>query len=638
MRSVLESAKSLGSVSRTGMQTRAPQEGELLILEQKQSKRFYKLFDFVIVYTAQRLDIMGTLFDGRGKMNEREVYRVAEMIWGENGDRSFIRDMVDENPWRLNRSDLQEVESWKDALCARFPVVRIGRDVLFLYGGHAFAVRGLSREIDDVTGPLPTFAQTIIMPFDGLITYCTAITSYQIDVGSSMQLSLTEEAAEYCATGKLVRSAKDFVRVMPEAHKTELEWEAKNFAHKTELEMNADELGEGQHMGVLAGLSWEEREEAVQSHMQGSAPATKELLVKHFDEWCERDKQATTLAEAFAPLTRKELVQFAKAYGVRGGLSKLNKAQLVDAIVYTIKNDGPLFVELARVYGLSTLKALQRCCMSGGQIDYDERGLSRFDDIPVPCFPALLLYHDHDKGVYTLQSPREVREALEDCDWDAEAALAKKTADVIRRIELLVDYRGVVRFEDAVNELLDEDALEEMNPFAMLVIIQKQSLWQMCDFDIAEIDKDIFFLHPYISEDAGLQSDGQLEDQECVLNILGQQVGKPARRIEDIKDELDVEEWMFSKESTRDLIAYLDAHVPDGRDDYFFAEDFVESVIGEARDFCDIGFLMDRFREDGFVPTEAQLNRLLELILAMVNDVPKWTNNGWSSAELPRNV
>jgi hypothetical protein len=170
------------------------------------------------------------------------------------------------------------------------------------------------------------------------------------------------------------------------------------------------------------------------------------------------------------------------------------------------------------------------------------------------------------------------------------------------------------------------------------VIIQKQSLWQMCDFDIAEIDKDIFFLHPYISEDAGLQSDGQLEDQECVLNILGQQVGKPARRIEDIKDELDVEEWMFSKESTRDLIAYLDAHVPDGRDDYFFAEDFVESVIGEARDFCDIGFLMDRFREDGFVPTEAQLNRLLELILAMVNDVPKWTNNGWSSAELPRNV
>lgn len=41
------------------MQTRAAQEGELLILEQKQSKRFYKLFDFVIVYTAQRLDIMG---------------------------------------------------------------------------------------------------------------------------------------------------------------------------------------------------------------------------------------------------------------------------------------------------------------------------------------------------------------------------------------------------------------------------------------------------------------------------------------------------------------------------------------------------------------------------------------------------
>jgi hypothetical protein len=95
---------------------------------------------------------------------------------------------------------------------------------------------------------------------------------------------------------------------------------------------------------------------------------------------------------------------------------------------------------------------------------------------------------------------------------------------------------------------------------------------------------------------------------------------------------------MLSQKSTRDLIAYLDAHVPDGCDDYFFAENFVESVIDEARDFCDIGFLMDRFREDEFVPTEAQLNHLLELILAMVNDVPKWTNNGWSPNELPQDV
>ena len=56
-----------------------------------------------------------------------------------------------------------------------------------------------------------------------LITYCTAITSYYLVVGSSMRLALTEEAAEYCATGKLVRSAKDYARAIPEARKEELE-------------------------------------------------------------------------------------------------------------------------------------------------------------------------------------------------------------------------------------------------------------------------------------------------------------------------------------------------------------------------------------------------------------------------------
>ena len=53
-------------------------EGEFVILDQKQCRRFYKLFDHVIAYAAQRLGIFGTLADSLGHTNEREVYRVAE--------------------------------------------------------------------------------------------------------------------------------------------------------------------------------------------------------------------------------------------------------------------------------------------------------------------------------------------------------------------------------------------------------------------------------------------------------------------------------------------------------------------------------------------------------------------------------
>ena len=78
-------------------------EREFVILDQKQCRRFYKLFDHVIAYAAQRLGTFGTLADSRGHTNEREVYRVAEQIWGEDGNRNLIRDFVDENPWKFNR-------------------------------------------------------------------------------------------------------------------------------------------------------------------------------------------------------------------------------------------------------------------------------------------------------------------------------------------------------------------------------------------------------------------------------------------------------------------------------------------------------------------------------------------------------
>ena len=96
-------------------------------------------------------------------------------------------------------------------------------------------------------------------------------------------------------------------------------------------------------------------------------------------------------------------------------MSKLNKAQLIDEIVYTVKDDGPLFVESARMYGLKTLRGLRKACIHGGRVDYAEKDLLRFDDIPTSSFQAMLLYHDRKQGVYTMRVPREVLEALDEC-------------------------------------------------------------------------------------------------------------------------------------------------------------------------------------------------------------------------------
>ncbi len=83
---------------------------------------------------------------------------------------------------------------------------------------------------------------------------------------------------------------------------------------------------------------------------------------------------------------------------------------------------------------------------------------------------------------------------------------------------------------------------------------------------------------------------------------------------------------------------YLDAHVPDGTDDYGLADD----ALDEPTDYMRIGLVgaqcmkdeLEILRDHGVEPTEAMLRRLVGLLADMGNAIPVWTNNGWSPNEL----
>ncbi|MDO4807215.1 MAG: hypothetical protein Q4A07_08205, partial [Coriobacteriales bacterium] len=67
---------------------------------------------------------------------------------------------------------MREIEAWKDALLDSFFVVRDNRAVLFLYGRHAFVVRGIEAELEDEMGlSLPACYKTVMLPFAGVLTY-----------------------------------------------------------------------------------------------------------------------------------------------------------------------------------------------------------------------------------------------------------------------------------------------------------------------------------------------------------------------------------------------------------------------------------------------------------------------------------
>ena len=107
---------------------------------------------------------------------------------------------------------------------------------------------------------------------------------------------------------------------------------------------------------------------------------------------------------------------------------------------------------------------------------------------------------------------------------------------------------------------------------------------------------------------------------------------------EDMRTSGDVYYWRERRPAVRALRNYLDAHVPDDADDYFFAEKVIEDLI----DYMQAGFVSANsvrdyliiLEDNGFVPDEAHLRKVLDLLMNMSNAMPTWVNNGWAPTEL----
>ena len=86
------------------------------------------------------------------------------------------------------------------------------------------------------------------------------------------------------------------------------------------------------------------------------------------------------------------------------------------------------------------------------------------------------------------------------------------------------------------------------------------------------------------------------------------------------------------------LRAYFDAHVPDGEDDYAFADRMVEEIAMSSIESGSLqeifAYLMDR----GFDRLANQDDRLTLLVTNVFNAMPSWENNGWSPQELYEQV
>ncbi len=79
---------------------------------------------------------------------------------------------------------------------------------------------------------------------------------------------------------------------------------------------------------------------------------------------------------------------------------------------------------------------------------------------------------------------------------------------------------------------------------------------------------------------------------------------------------------------------FLDAHVPVGEDEFFFADRVVEGVVMTVLEVGDVNVALSYMRSLGLEDCSYDRERLPKLVANVFNALPSWENNGWSPAEL----
>ena len=609
-----------------------------MILQPQQARRFVKLFEQLMAYAAYELGILGNA-RGIGLTDER-ILDVARELWKTDESRKLVAKYAYENPDGLSRADLAEVSAWKEAIFGRFAMARDGRDVLFLYGDHAFAVRGISREVDAATGRLPGFGETVILPFDGFITYGEALSMYDVDFGPGITASINGDVREHRAKGSVVSRASAFARESPIAREENLRQEAEEFARRTELEMNAHELSSDQHEGALAGLSPEERKAAVEANSAkiDEAPQVaeifREIALETVDGWVMKGKPTKSLATIMRRLPKENLLRAARRFKVPGNLSAMSRARLADGVITHMPCDIESLIGTAVLMGAQSIEDLRRVYDAGGAVDVPRNSVTKVGMVPRPTFPGMVLFCNDD--TYQARIMDEAMEGLRDTDWDEWLERAREYDEGVRYLQLVAELRGISPVTEAVREAAEHSGAEPVT--LLLAAGERMRIDHGFPFFFVEMEDGVSYLiHEILAEDCGLDDEGRPEYPDVLYDLLDEQADKVPRPIDELfsTGATDFYDWVAETPRAQELLAYFDAHVPDGASDYAFADNDLMDVIFEASRNGSIEVVLRMLEEhEGFIPTEAQLNHVLGLITAVMNDTPRWTNNGWTPNEL----
>lgn len=451
-----------------------------MLLNSKDAMRFFFLFDKLSAYAHERLRVVedkefwtGEPPRGIGGAGQRET---MEALWKVP---AIIDDYALQNPDGLSKSDLRVVLSWKSAYHNLFYVTHTpAGNVVFWAESYVFVVSGLTREIEDMVGALPTMVATTLLPYGQSIVYDQSMMQYPIDIGPNMHGSFDSEVTEALREGRLARTGKQLMEVAPQLERKREERELEDFRHGIEMEERAAGPHKGQRASILVGMDDKERNEAIIRHMheqdvsRGERSA-KDAIAETLERWCTpgplRSSLADLLADEELPTADEMLESLDRIYEEFATLDEEGHAEYSDEVTEDYERRRKLILEqgvsgyiahellnpasIETILGglsLNELRSIKKLYENAGSMRFAKDAIETLSGFPRPLRDICYLFRDGEAYQYVI--PDEVYRTMKDVDWNHVELVAQSRDNLMHFVDEIVELRGIVSYPEVLVE------------------------------------------------------------------------------------------------------------------------------------------------------------------------------------------
>ena len=182
-----------------------------MLLEFHDVELFFRLQWALMFFVNQRLKVLSEDIpdaEAFAAVLPQKRVKVREAL---NDNLDLIESFVDENRAHLSKDELDIVRSWKHLVHGNFYIFReLKKYTVFLSTNSpavAYGVVALAQPFEELAGRhLPIMAETVLLPFKGVIVYDGMMSSYNISFGPGIRRTLNQSYKEAKARHGIVAS------------------------------------------------------------------------------------------------------------------------------------------------------------------------------------------------------------------------------------------------------------------------------------------------------------------------------------------------------------------------------------------------------------------------------------------------